>query len=405
MKLVKKIVLMMIFMNKQKYFISLALTFLVCSCQTKINKDLKVTGLFSDHMVLQQQVNVWGEYTPKQKITLFASWGEKEEVSSDAQGKWTMQLSTPKAGGPYSIKITIEDSLLVINDLLIGEVWLAAGQSNMALPLRGWLPNNTVRNSNLEIAIANYPEIRMLNVAYNLSVVPVESVNEEWIVTFTETAADYSAIANFYAQKLYSELQVPIGIIQSSIGGTPAETWTSKEYLQIVQIAPYLYGAFDQKGESPKLRNAQRLALRRPKTGMAVTLDIGCLSSAHPSFKKEVGERIARLALSNDYGKELVASGPLYKTTTKSGNKLVVEFECFGSKLVVSEAGLGGFEIAGDDKVYMAANAKIVNNAIQVSSSLINMSVYVRYAWTDGCAASLFNQEGLLASTFTSEKW
>lgn len=129
------------------------------------------------------------------------------------------------------------------------------------------------------------------------------------------------------------------------------------------------------------------------------------MSFAHTSFKKEIGKRLAGLALTNDYGKELVVSGSLYETTTKFGNKLIVEFECFGSKFVASEAGFGGFEIAGDDKLDMVANAKIVNNVIQVSSSLINMPVYVKYAWTDGTAAGLFNEEGLPASTFTSEKW
>jgi sialate O-acetylesterase len=173
-----------------------------------------------------------------------------------------------------------------------------------------------------------------------------------------------------------------------------------------VQIAPFLYDAADQKNQSQKLRDAQRYALQLPKTGMAVTLDIGKLSSAHPAFKQDVGNRLARFALANEYGKKQVTSGPLYKKVTVTGNKLIVQFETksIGSGLQASSKGLSGFEVAGSDKVYVPAQAEIEDNKIIVVSTSISNPVYVRYAWSDGFAATLFNKEGLPASTFTSEE-
>lgn len=137
---------------------------------------------------------------------------------------------------------------------------------------------------------------------------------------------------------------------------------------------------------------------------MATTLDIGYLKTAHPPFKQEVGNRLARFALANDYGRKLVASGPLYKKIRVSGTELIIEFGSIGSGLLASGKGLSNFEIAGADKVYVSAQAKIVDNKVVVSSSSIAAPVYVRYAWSDASAATLFNKEGLPAATFTSEQ-
>jgi sialate O-acetylesterase len=182
------------------------------------------------------------------------------------------------------------------------------------------------------------------------------------------------------------------------------DKWGYELPFYFVQLAPYLYGAADQKEQSQKLRDAQRYALKLPKTGMAVTLDIGLLTTVHPPYKKEVGDRLARFALANEYGKKLVPSGPIYKNTTVSGNKLIIGFDSVGSGLVASDKGLSNFEIAGANKVYLPAQAKIVNDKVVVNNSSIAHPVYVRYAWSDGSGASLFNKEGLLAGTFTSEK-
>ena len=646
------------------------------SHSNKGTSNLKVCNLFSNHMVLQQQakVNFWGHGDPGQEITISTSWGIKVSTNVNPEGLWKTILNTPKAGGGSSnIKIISKDSTIVISDILIGEVWLASGQSNMDISLSGWLPNDTILNSKVEIANANFPDIRFLKVQYKISCMPIDSADGKWIVATPKTAGNFSATAYFYAKKLHQELNVPIGIIQSAIGGTPAEAWTSAGYLSkmgdfdntinglaklqetgdkwykrwptqkvpatidqwqnidlgdmmatepgfndvdwteiklpgrfdalhpgefdgalwlrnkfeikdisndhtlkiggmddlaivfinghkigifagggfpaiteilipkdilikginsiairaidtggpgsiggpmtisdksgnvvsiegkwksrliaenfegkiytysllegiserpdmsqlnsntpsvlfnaminplipytikgviwyqgesnvgradqykrifpnmiadwrnkwgyelpfyFVQIAPYLYTDGKQKEQSPKLRNAQRLALKVPKTGMVVTLDYGCLSSAHPAYKQIVGDRLARFALVNEYGRKMVTSGPLYKNVKISGNNIEVEFESgsIGSGLKASDKGLSGFEIAGADKIFVKAQAIIKSDKVVLSNSAVVSPVYVRYAWNDGFAATLFNKEGLPASTFTSEE-
>lgn len=642
--------------------------------QTSTKKPLKVSALFSDGMVLQQKtnVNLWGNAHPAQKITATTTWGAQASTKANATGKWKLKLATPKAGGPYVINIKTSDDAVVVNKVLVGEVWLASGQSNMDIPVKGWPPGDTILNSAQEIRSADYPSIRFLKVPFNVSAVPLDSFRGKWTPASPQTAGDFSATAYFYARKLYQELKVPIGIIQSSIGGTPAEAWTSKECLlklgdftnrieslsnlqasteawfkkwaaqdvpntkeawqnisfldgeaaspdyddskwitiklpgrfdllhpgefdgamwfrkefavddistdyklnigavddmdatyvngkkigglagagvanlpremviskslllkgknsiairaidnggggaisgrmtisnangitirlegewkcrlvaeiykgkfytygleasvaerpdvsqlnsnsptvlfnaminplvpytikgviwyqgesnvgraeqykrlfpnmikdwrakwgaelpfYYVQLAPYIYKAADQSEQSQKLRDAQRYALKLPKTGMVSTLDIGYLKTAHPPYKQEVGARLARFALANEYGKKLVASGPLYKKATASGNELIIEFASVGSGLIASAKGLTNFEIAGAGKVYVPAQAKIVNNQVVVSSRSIANPVYARYAWSDSSAATLFNKEGLPAATFTSEE-
>lgn len=636
-------------------------------------KILHVCNLFSDHMVLQQQnkVSIWGQADSKQQVTVAASWGIKVKTVADVNGRWQLKMATPKAGGPYTITIKTADSNIAIKDVLIGEVWLASGQSNMDLPVRGWPPTDTVFNAKQEIANANYPAIRLLKVPFNISAAPIDSIGGQWQLTSPQTVGNFSATAYFYARKLYQQLHVPIGIIQSSIGGTPVEAWTSNGYLlkthdfdqklegldklqlstedwftkwpsqnlpstdeqwgninfddltaakpdfddsqwttiklpgrfdqlnsdefdgamwfrkefviedttadytlkigaiddmdatyingkkigglsgksaanaprqmtipkaflvkgknniairaidtggpgsfsgemtisnnkgtniplegswksrliaeiykgrfynygllsdasdrpdisqlnsntpsvlfnamihplvpytikgviwyqgesnvgraeqykhlfpnmiadwrnkwgyqfpfYFVQIAPFNYTDPAQKGQSQKLREAQRLALKTPGTGMVVTLDIGRLTSAHPTHKQEVGERLARFALTKEYGQQQVTSGPLYKKLTISGNKAIIEFTLEGSGLVASDSGLSGFEIAGADKKYFPADAKIVNNKVVLTNEAVSHPVFARYAWRDDSEATLFNKEGLPASTFTSE--
>ncbi len=183
--------------------------------------------------MLQQktEVNVWGEALAGQNVTISPSWGKQISTRTDAQGKWKTKLPTPTAGGPYKINITTTDTAVVINDVLIGEVWLASGQSNMDIGVAGWPPNDTIFHSAQEIARANYPQIRFLKVPFNTSTRPLDAVRSKWIISSPATTGDFSTTAFFYARKLYQELKVPIGIIQSSIGGTPAEVWTSKDYL------------------------------------------------------------------------------------------------------------------------------------------------------------------------------
>ena len=175
--------------------------------------------------------------------------------------------------------------------------------------------------------------------------------------------------------------------------------WSSDFPFYFVQIAPFE----NYNGLSSSLRNVQRKTLKVEKTGMVVTLDIGEIDDIHPSNKHDVGYRLAGLALSNDYGKPMVASGPLYENFEVSGNKLIVTFDFVGSGLTSYDKELAAFEIAGADKKYVKAKAYIENNKVYIYSSKIQNPKYARYAWKDTSVASLFNKEGFPASTFTTE--
>ncbi len=641
---------------------------------TRAADGLKVCNLFADHMVLQQKddVAIWGKAGKGEAVSVEASWGKTASAVADKAGNWRLNIGTPKAGGPYNITIKAGNDLITINDVLIGEVWLASGQSNMDLPLSGWGTTDTIMHGAEAIRNANHPKIRFLKVPFSTSAEPLDSLGGNWTPLSPKSVGEFSAAAYFYAIKLQKELNVPIGIIQSSIGGTPAEAWTSasslkklgdfntqidglknvnqaltgwlskwksyknpktveewkqmaadeldgakvnyddskwissmlpgrfdrlgkgefdgtmwirkefevkdlstdyqlhfegvddmdityingkevgatlgnnsanmvrnykvpkdllhlgknsisvwlidtggpgsisgkmnlsnpnadislagswkarlvderidnkfydygmtsdlskrpnlfginsntptvlfnaminplipytikgviwyqgesnvgraKQYEKLfplmiedwrehwnktlpfyyVQLAPYKYSDPLQKEQGQKIRNAQRLALRLPKTGMVTTLDIGRLTSAHPTQKIEVGDRLARFALANEYGKPMVTSGPLFQSAKSNGDELIVSFQknSIGSGLKAKDGELTDFEVAGADKMFVPASAKIKGNELIVSAPSVEKPVYVRYAWSDGAFGSLFNREGLPAATFTSQ--
>lgn len=641
--------------------------------------SLELNPLFSDHMVLQQESNVklWGTSVPTDKITVTSSWGKKVNTIVDKAGNWSVSIETPTAGGPYKIQIQSESHQIIINDVLIGEVWLASGQSNMEMTLLGWPPNDIINNSEEEIAKSANSQIRMFNVEKQISVNPSKDITGSWKISSPYETKHFSASAYFFAKELHKKLKFPIGIIHSSWGGTPAESWTSKktidtfdelkkinhfiststEYqselrwfsqfqqlempktdeqwanfnlnddnaakpsfddsewkemhlpgiydnninggefdgavwfrkkifiedittdytltigavddmdetyvnghkvggligfgywnkkrvfkipkailkkgvnsialraidlegrgkilapmtlstkdnIQIslsgdwkykivaelrnkkfhvygfdvmdfgtrtvtnklnprvptvlyngminplvpytikgaiwyqgesnvgradqyqklfpamikdwrekwnndfpfyyVQIAPFQYNInkdpFSDK--SQKLREAQRHTLKLKNTGMVVTLDIGNFNSIHPSNKQEVGNRLARLALYNDYDIDIIPSGPIFQGLKADGDKLILEFLNPGSKLV-SKGDLLGFEIAGLDKKYVFANAQIIDNTVELKNDSIKNPVYARYGWRDKAVPSLFNLEGLPASSFIHEE-
>jgi sialate O-acetylesterase len=178
------------------------------------------------------------------------------------------------------------------------------------------------------------------------------------------------------------------------------ETWGIGDFpFYFVQIAPYIYSGLDSTELAP-LREAQTKALELPETGMVVTLDIATVMNIHPPFKKEVGERLADLALANDYGKNITLYGPVYKSMTKEGNILKLQFDNISSGLMAKENKLTGFEVAGKDLNFVKASAKIVKNEVWVESPEVSDPGSVRYCWRNGSVASLFSSEGLPAWQF-----
>ncbi len=179
--------------------------------------------------------------------------------------------------------------------------------------------------------------------------------------------------------------------------------WGIKDFpFYFVQIAPYVYAGVDST-ESGFLREAQESALKLAKTGMAVTLDIATVKNIHPPYKKEVGERLALLALNNDYGMKNPCVGPVYKSMSAAAGTIKLQFDNVEGGLIAKSGKLQEFEIAGKDGRYVKADAKIVNNEVLVSSPSVREPVSVRYCWRNGAEASLFNKAGLPAWQFRTK--
>ncbi len=218
----------------KKYYACL-LSFLLCSTAIS-TAQVKLIPLFSDNMVLQQQTQapIWGETKPGKTVEVTTSWDkEKYTVTADAKGKWMVKVATPEAGGPYSIVIS-DGKKVTLDNVLIGEVWLCSGQSNMEMPVEGW---GKVKNYEQEIADANYPNIRFLQVTDNTSPQPLAEMqarNDGWMVCSPETVKEFSATGYFFGRDLNHYRNVPVGLIDSSWGGTIIEAWTSEEALSTI---------------------------------------------------------------------------------------------------------------------------------------------------------------------------
>lgn len=222
-------------MNKLNVLTIFALTgiLLLFSCQPTVKKELTLNPLISDHMVLQQQEEVmfWGGYTPNGEISVKAEWGSESTAKADEEGNWRLKVTTPEAGGPFEVNIVTRDTIIRLVDVMVGEVWLASGQSNMQMTLKGYMPNEPIDNYKQEIENAKYSDIRMFTVENIMSNSMLDTVSGDWQVCSPETAEDFSAAGYFFARKLHQELGVPVGIINSSWGGTEVEAWISKKGL------------------------------------------------------------------------------------------------------------------------------------------------------------------------------
>ena len=645
------------------------ITFQVILANLSKKASIELTSIFSDHIVLQQKTEnlIWGKAEPNTNLKIKPSWGNIVNTRSNDKGNWKAKISTPEAGGPYTIEISSKWDRKIINDVMIGEVWLCSGQSNMRMPLNGSHP---IENGIETIESADYPKIRMFNVEKTVATTPQTDINGDWIVCSPKTAGGLSAVAFFFGKKLFDELNVPIGLIHSSWGGSPAESWASlnalktinpfedfeqkitelnnqkseynmwmknlnkidlktfnenddnlvnKDYISInyddvhwksmkipnwfsgplqnfdgiiwfrksfeltkveenitytlslggiddndetylngvkigrtqdwtkkrnyvipvdllkqgkntisvevfdgagnggiyggddfgikkegefvldlsgdwkylpsailigndikffttdfsydkmpahenqinnklptglfnsmihplklfsikgviwyqgesnvsrseqykllfpamikswrknwnsefsfyfTQIAPYVYSGINNS-ESAELRNAQNYALSLPKTGQAVTLDLGSMETIHPPKKKEVGERLAYWALAKDYEQKSVAfSGPICKVAKQNEGHVVLEFDIGAEYLVEGKDGLREFELIYSNLDAKQVNAEIQGNTIVLENKSEIKPIAVRYAWKNGSQASLFNSENLPAPTF-----
>jgi len=438
-------------------------------------------SILSDHMVLQQResVKLWGWSTQSNEdIRIWANWGQDTLEVPVRGGYWEAYLRTPAAGGPYEIEFMGRrpGDKAIIKDVLIGEVWLASGQSNMEWKLE------RVENAEAEIPAADYPKIRLFKAERRTAHTPQDDLMGKWVTCTPEEAGSFSAVGYFFSQVLFDSLNVPVGCIQSCWGGTQADAWTPAEAFRLdsvvakaaselelnqrsprapgilynamihpvekfrikgviwyqgesnrgradtyqplmvrliegwrkkwgyffpfyfVQISPYNYSLRNSTG-GPYIREAQLQTLSVPQTGMVVTSDVGDFTDIHPRRKRPVGERLARWALAQDYGfKEMAYSGPLYQDMRIQGNKARVSFR-YAEGLAIRGDRVQEVYIAGSDRIFYPANAKVKKGQLIVSSPNVPNPQAVRYGFSDTDRMNLYNEAGLPASPFRTDDW
>lgn len=465
----------------------------ILSCLFAIGGFSKVTlpSIFSDNMVLQQntQVAVWGWSDSGKKVTISPSWKSKKTVAvPDKDGKWSVRIQTPSAGGPYEVVIS-DGEKITLRNVLVGEVWFCSGQSNMEMPMRGFR-NQPVEGA-AEVIMSAKPErqIRMCTVVRKASLTPVYECEGSWKENTPEAVAATSAAAYFFALKVQEMLGIPVGLLISEWGGSTIETWMDRETLsslfpgefdlsfldgnelpkrknqspctlfngQVQPLIPFTFkGMLWYQGESNRYRPEQYVRLQKeyvammrrlfdnpeapfyfvqiapyrqecetdftsgffceaqekslaeiPRSGMVTTMDLGECGSIHPRKKREVGERLANLALVNDYGfKGINPVAPSFESVKFEDGKALVTMKVDAMGLAPWGADILGFELAGSDKVFHPAAARVKDTkVIVVSSPDVPEPVAVRYCFRNWSVGNLSSCWGLPAGPFRSDSW
>jgi len=473
---------------------------------------LKIPNVFGSHMVVQQKapIKVWGWTNPGQEVTVELG-GNTVSAKAGDDGRFDVALPEMTAGGPHTLTIKADETVS-FEDVLVGEVWVCSGQSNMQ-----WSVNSS-NDADLERLAAKNPHIRMINFPQVGTQEPILTHDRNWMVCTPETVGGFSAVGYFFARQLQETLDVPVGMINNAWGGSACEAWINRDVLAADEkYAPLMErwagmekrftdlsartdlnenemkalqqlkgqmsgnarpaniyngvlkshlgytirGAIWYQGESnasrayqyrdlfplmisnwrqewgqgdfpfywvqladfkaeqaqpvesdwAELREAQTMTMSRlPHTGEAVIIDIGEGKDIHPKNKVDVGRRLARWALANEYGVQIPFHSPQYKSMEQNGEKIVLTFDH------VEQADKGwrpfdvgnpvGFAIAGEDKKFVWAEAKILpDGKVEVSSKDIASPVAVRYAWADNPVCNMFSNAGLPLTPFRTDEW
>ncbi len=229
-------------------------------------------------MVLQRDrpIHVWGWALPAEKVSV-GFQGATREVSGDGLGNWSVYLPPAAAGGPFQLTVTAANKI-VLDDILVGDVWFASGQSNMEMPLKGF-PGATLKDSAAEIAHADQPQIRLLHIPNKAADFPLQNTPATWTVCSPETAASFSAAAYFFGRELVAHEHVPIGLIDSTWGGTVAEAWIS---LQGIAADASLMPVFASRAEMMREQGQASEIVAREKREDAADRQAGRKPKSHP---------------------------------------------------------------------------------------------------------------------------
>ena len=505
---------------------SLLTKFLLIACSgllpllplSSLEADVRLPGFYTDHMVLQREMPVrlrgWAE--AGERVTVRIA-NQSAETTTAADGTWQVELPALQASAePQTLSFRGRNTI-VLEDVLVGEVWLCSGQSNME-----WTVSRS-SNAAEEAQSANHPLIRHIKFAHRATPVPQDNVSGQWQICSPQTVPNFTGVGYFFARAVQKELGVPIGLINSSWGGTRIEPWTppagfdqtpalsdladqvrgrtpgTEDHQHLLQqhinatqewlvsarrvlaagelptpspafpssLAPLqrhtdptaLYngmihaivgypirGAIWYQGESnytermtyyekmkalisgwreiwqqgdfpfyyvqiapfryrdedptilPALWEAQAAVLEVPKTGMVVINDVATIEDIHPPNKQDVGQRLAMLALKQDYGRsDLVARSPELESLKIEGRQLRVRFRYTGGGLKTRDgAAPSHFEIAGvGSKSFQPANATIDGDSVLLSSADVDQPTAFRFAWHKLAEPNLTGGTGL----------
>ena len=475
---------------------------------------VRLPAVINANMVLQRdmQVPIWGWGDAGEKITVSFA-GQSKSATVGKNGKWMLKLDKLEANAKPSNLTVKGNNEIKLGNILVGEVWICSGQSNMEWKVA------QCANAKEEIAMANHSAIRLFDVpGHTVHPLPQDKGKGEWKICSPSTISSFSATGYYFGRRIHKELNVPVGLVGSNWGGTRIEPWTTLDGFQSVPelseqaksvaaytadkkvggaspsaiynsmvhpLTPYaMRGAIWYQGESnggegityyqkkhalvkgwrkafqnpdlgfywvqlcnfrkanvvevkdpkkeesrpeggdgwAKLREAQTQALDLKHTGMAVIIDLADANNPndiHPKNKQDVGGRLAQWALHQTYDKKnMVPSGPLYSGHKIKGNQVHLSFKNVGKGLIVGKkekleptkqiknGSLKHFSIAGADKKWHWADAKIIGDKVVLSSKDVKTPVAARYAFTMNPAdANLYNKEGLPAGPFRTDNW
>ncbi len=473
-----------------KRLLFLAISVLATSA---MHAKVELPSIFSDNMVLQQKRNVaiWGTATGK-KVTISATWSKKKTVvTPSADGKWFTRIPTPEAGGPYELTFS-DGEKTVLHNVLIGEVWFCGGQSNMEMPMRGWAGQPVEHSTDYVLRAKLSVPIRICDIPNRNSTKPLSLPEGSWKENTPENVAGTSAVAYFFACKLYEILGIPVGIITDDWGGSSIEAWIPRDALEkelpgefglsfldkddlekkddhrspcilyngmvapivpftfkgmlwyqgetnrlwpargrqyvrlqplyvkkmrelfqnpdapfyFVQIAPYAYNNPRSFISGYFYEDQQKTLALIPHSGMVPTVDIGSHEFIHPPKKLEVGNRLAYLALVNDYGlKGINPVAPAYRSVEFKGAEAIITVKADGPGLLPAKVPVSGFEVAGEDRVFHPAIATAYKNVVTVTCEAVPAPVAVRYCFRNWSKGTLWNSDGIPLLSFRTDGW
>ncbi|OQA00770.1 MAG: hypothetical protein BWY71_00630 [Planctomycetes bacterium ADurb.Bin412] len=450
---------------------------------------VKPAAIFTDNAVLQQGImlKIWGTANDGETVTVKING--QEATAKTAGDRWQVELPPMKAGGPFPMTITGENTVELKN-LYIGEVWLGSGQSNM------WWPLAETEKAAEVISQSGDEGLRLFTVPLTAETSPAKDLTGgQWQVCGPETAGNFSAAAYYFGRELRKSLGVPVGLISAAFGGSIVQAWTSRPYIlsdpqssqyldnlpfwaqgeqnrfcvlyngMIAPIIPYgIRGVIWYQGEgnteadeAEHYRTSFPLLIRNwredwgqgdflflfvqlppwardpvfhvsidpeatgwavlresqlwtsqnvANTAMAVIMDAGDENLIHPKRKEPVGYRLALAARGMVYGQDVVYRSPVYKSLEMQGNRAVLSFDHTDGGLVIQGDSAAGFQMAGADKKFYPAQAKVVgNDKIEVWSDQVAQPAAVRYGWANYPVVNLFSRAGLPMCPFRTDTW